>query len=78
MPVGSRRNDLQVKGTKLFNMCVANNIELDIQWIPRMNWRKADFISRIIDTGSFISYLDDLDSIWVLHTVDCFRNYHNF
>lgn len=72
---GSMRNDLHIIAIDIFNMCFANNIELDIQWIPTMNWSKAEFISRIIDTDSFFGYLD---SIWGLHKVDCFANYHNF
>ena len=31
------------------SMCVVNNIELHIEWIPKKELDKADFISRLID-----------------------------
>ena len=34
-------------------MCAANNTELEVQWIPRNELERADFISRIIDTDDW-------------------------
>ena len=43
--VGSMRKGLQV----IFQFCVDNGVELEMQWIPRTKLDRADFISLIID-----------------------------
>ena len=43
--VGSMRKGLQV----IFQFCVDNGVEREMQWIPRTKLDRADFISRIID-----------------------------
>ena len=43
------RHDLHIIAINIFNLCAANNIELEILWIPRNELEKADFFSRIID-----------------------------
>ena len=78
--VGSMRKDLHIIAIRIFQLCVDHHIELDIQWIPRTEIEKADYISRMIDiddwqiTQSCSNYLD---SVWGKHTVDCFANYYN-
>ena len=69
---------------KIFQCCAENQLEnqisLDIQWIPRSDLERADYISRIVDiddwqiTNSCFEYIDKL---WGPHTVDCFANYYN-
>ena len=51
--VGSMRKDLHVIALKIFQFCVDNGIELEIQWIPRTKLDRADFISRIIDVDDW-------------------------
>ena len=57
-------NGLLVIALKIFQFCVDNGIELQMQWIPRTKLDRADFISRIIYvddwqiTTSFFEYLD--------------------
>ena len=38
---------------KIFRFCLANCIKLEIQWIPRTENEKTDYISRIIDTDDW-------------------------
>ena len=45
---GSRRQHLQDGAMSIFEVCLANNIRLDIAWIPRSLNDRADFISRIV------------------------------
>ena len=47
--VGSMRADLHVIALRIFQLCANNDIHLDIQWIPRTEVDRADFISRLID-----------------------------
>ena len=42
------RSDLHTIAVEIFRFC-ANDIELELQWIPRTEIERADYISRIID-----------------------------
>jgi len=78
--VGSVKKELHDLAIKIFQCCAVNQISLDIQWIPRSDLERADYISRIIDiddwqiTSSCFEYIENL---WGPHTVDCFANYYN-
>lgn len=78
--VGSMRSDLHVITLKIFQICADNAIHLDIQWIPRTELEKADFISRIIDIDDWQiteTCFEAIERLWGVHTVDCFANYYN-
>ena len=69
--VGSMSHDPHIIAINIFNLCAANNIELDIQWIRRNELEKADFIGSIIDIDDWqFSYgiFLFLDNSWGLHT----------
>ena len=78
--VGSMRQDLHLIAVRIYQLCITNQVELAIQWIPQTELQKADYISRMIDiddwqiTPELFSYLD---LIWGKHTIDCFANYYN-
>jgi len=77
--VGSMKLDLHRLALKIFQFCAEHSIRLEVQWIPRKENEKADYISRLID-------LDDwqitpklflrLEELWGPHTVDCFANFY--
>ena len=77
--VGSMKLDLQRLAVKIFQFCVAHNIRLEVQWIPRTENERADYVSRLIDfddwqiTPEFFLRLEEL---WGPHTVDCFANFY--
>jgi hypothetical protein len=81
--MGSMRKDLHTIALNIFQLCTANSIELEIQWIPRTEIDQADFISRIRDIDiddwqiTLSCNFDALESMWGPHTVDCFANYYN-
>ena len=60
--VGSMRSDLHAIAVEIFQFCANNGIELELQWIPRTEIERADYISRIID-------IDD----WQI-SADCFMS----
>ena len=60
--VGSMRSDLHTIAVQIFQFCANNDIELELQWIPRTEIERADYISRIIN-------IDD----WQI-SADCFRS----
>ena len=71
--------DLHRLAVKIFQFCAEHNIRLEVQWIPRKENEKADYISRLIDfddwqiTPEFFLRLEEL---WGPHTVDCFANFY--
>ena len=53
--VGSMKPDLYRIAISIFQKCLTHCIKLDIQWFPRTENQKADFISRIIDTDDWLA-----------------------
>jgi len=64
--VGSMKFDLHRLAVKIFQICAKHNIRLEVQWIPRTENEKADYISRLIDfddwhiTPEFFPRLEEL------------------
>jgi hypothetical protein len=59
---------------------LANRINLEIQWIPRTENEKADYISRLIDTDDWKiteEFFAVIDSLWGPHSVDAMTTYYN-
>ena len=59
--------------------CAEHSIRLEVQWIPRTENEKADYISRLIDFDDWQITHDlflSLEELWGPHTVDCFANYY--
>jgi hypothetical protein len=46
---GSMKEDLQAVAYSIFVLCMENAISLEIEWIPRTENEKADYLSRIVD-----------------------------
>ena len=77
---GSRRQHLQDGAMSIFEVCLANNIRLDIAWIPRSLNDRADFISRIVDYDDWqlcSRIFHQLDNMWGPHTIDRFASCYN-
>ena len=56
-----------------------HSIRLEVQWIPRTENEKADYISRLRDFDDWQIMHDlflSLEELWGRHTVDCFANYY--
>ena len=50
-----------------------------MQWIPRTENEKADYISRLIDFDNWQVTQDfflSLEELWGAHTVDCFADFY--
>ena len=47
--VGSMKSDLHKLAIKIFGACLSSKIKLEIQWTPRTENEKADFISHLDD-----------------------------
>ena len=51
--VGSMKLTLQTLAYKIFSYCLAHNIDLHIQWIPKELNTQADFISKLRDCNDW-------------------------
>ena len=68
--VGSMRSDLHAIAPEIFQFSANNAIELEVQWIPRTEIERADYISRIIDIDDWriSAYcFMTLDESWGVH-----------
>ena len=77
--VGSMKLDLHRLVIKIFQFCAEHSIRLEVQWIPRTENEKADYISRLLDFDDWQITHDlflSLEELWGPHTVDCFANYY--
>jgi len=77
---GSRINELHSITLNIFEVSLSNLINLKINWIPREENIRADFISKIIDYDDWsvsMEFFQYIDSRWGPHTIDRFANYYN-
>ena len=83
------RRDLHIIALYIFNLCAANNMDLKIQWIPRSELEKADFISKIIDIDDWqishglFRFLDNswgytVDIQWIVLLITIIASYLSF
>ena len=77
---GSRKEHLQDGAMAIFETCFQHNIKIEVEWIPRSENERADFVSRIVDHddwGLDPSLFQVIDTSWGPHTVDCFATQYN-
>ena len=76
--VGSMKLDLHRLAVKIFQFCAKHTIRFEVQWIPRTENEKADYISRLIDFDDWQITPEcflRLEESWGPHIVDCFANF---
>ena len=77
---GSMKLELNVLARSIFSVCSRQGISIDIQWIPRSDNEKADYISKMIDHedwGVTVEFFNYIDALWGPHTIDRFANCNN-
>ena len=77
---GSMQHELQQISLDLYSVCSRHNISMEIEWIPRTENDRADFISRLIDHddwGVSEALFRWVDAWWGPHEVDWFASTHN-
>ena len=78
--VGSMKPDLHKLAIKIFVAFLRKEIKLEIQWIPRTENEKADFISRFIDVDDWQlteSFFATLEGACVPYSVICMAAFYN-
>ena len=68
--------ELQDIALCIFKNCVQHNIFIDVEWVPRTNNDKADYISPIIDYDHW-GVVYEIFVFWVPHEIDWFANDNN-
>ena len=71
---------LQEIAVNIFSICAVNCITLEIEWIPRTLNKKADYISRIIDSDDWGLSLETFHMLSVRSgpfDMDWFASEHN-
>ncbi|XP_063446947.1 uncharacterized protein LOC134726472 [Mytilus trossulus] len=77
---GSMKENLHVIAKSIFSFCIQKGISIDIQWIPRKENEKADYISKMVDfedwgvTHIFFNFLNDM---WGPYSIDRFASVEN-
>jgi hypothetical protein len=69
---GSGKAYLQSEALSIYYICCHHNISIEMEWIPRSENDRADFLSRIYDTDDWGLYWDTfrrIDSVWGPHTI---------
>ena len=72
--------DLHRLAIKISQFCAGHSILLEVQWVPRTENEKADYISRLqVDFDDWQITQDfflSLGELWGPYTVDFFVNYY--
>ena len=77
---GSMKVDLQDLAMKIFNLTSMHSIHLEIEWIPRSENARADYLSRVMeidDWGVATEIIHMIQSRWGSLDVDYFASEHN-
>lgn len=77
---GSMKEKLHSLALSIFSTCVEKGISIDIQWIPRTENEKADYISKMFDFedwGVTLHFFAFMDQMWGSYTVDRFASSAN-
>ena len=77
---GSWKEHLQDGAMAIFEICFQHSIKLEVEWIPRAQNERADFVSRIVDHDDWSldpCLFQVIDASWGPHTIDCFASQHN-
>ena len=73
---------LQDIALDICKQCLNYNLSLDVEWIPRTENERADFINRIVDFDDWGTGISEdlflyVDSLWGPHQIDWFANDDN-
>ena len=74
---GSMKESLHSLAFSIFSICRESSISIDIQWVPRTENSKADYISKMIDHEDWSvsdDFFDFINELWGIHTIDRFAS----
>ncbi|XP_069134633.1 uncharacterized protein [Argopecten irradians] len=77
---GSMKSDLQSIALSINEACCANNIKLEMAWVPRSDNERTDYLSRIDDPDDWAispKIFLQLSNLWGSFEVDWFASFYN-
>lgn len=77
---GSMKYDLQDLAMKIFNFTSVNSIQLEVEWIPRSENCRADYLSKIIESDDWSigeNIFEMIEGRWGKLEIDYFASEHN-
>ena len=60
---GSMKSDLQVIAINIFKLCLAHSIQLQVEWVPRSENDRADYLSKLVEKDDWGISFELLDLI---------------
>lgn len=78
--VGGSRPELQAIAVEIFEVRMSFDIAMEIEWLPRSQNDRADYLSRIVDLDDWslsAALFQLVDSSWGPHTVDSSASFYN-
>ena len=76
----SMKEHLHILVLNIFLTAKDNNIDIEVEWIPRTQNRRADCLSKIVDYDDWTvkdCYFHAVTSVWGPCSVNCFVSYKN-
>ena len=77
---GSMKEHLHILALDIFQTAKDNKIDIEVEWIPRTQNERADYLSKIVDYDEWTvkdCYFHAVTSVWGPCSVDCFASYKN-
>ena len=77
---GSMKQELHSLAIKIFDLCVQNDISLEIEWVPRSKNVVADLYSKLFDFDDWSVqdvYFNYFNKLWGPFTCDIFADENN-
>ena len=74
------KEHLHILALDIFQTAKDNKIDIEIEWIPRTQNERADYLSKIVgydDRAVKDCYFHAVTSVWGPCSVDCFASYKN-
>ena len=74
------KEHLNILALDIFQTAKDNNIDIEVEWLPRTQNERADYLSKIADYDDWTvkdCYFHAGTSIWSPCSVDCFASYKN-
>ena len=77
---GSMKEHLHILALDIFQTAKDNKVDIEVEWIPRTQNERADYLSKIVDYDDWTvkdCYFHAVTSVWGPCSVDCFASYKN-
>ena len=74
------KEHLHILALDIFQTTKDNNIDMKVEWIPRTQNERADYLSKIVDYDDWTvkdCYFHAVTSVWGTCSVDCFASCKN-